>query len=40
MVDGELVINEQQAEVVKDIFDVDVSIREIDGRTVVLNCSA
>ena len=28
------------AEVVKDIFGVDVSIREIDGRTVVLNCSA
>ena len=28
------------AEVVKDIFGVDVSIREIDGRTVVLNCPA
>ena len=27
-------------EVVKDTFDVDVSVREIDGRTVVLNCSA
>ena len=27
-------------EVVKDTFGVDVSIREIDGRTVVLNCSA